>query len=58
MKALSAGNRESFCKGIVALSKYEKLEDAFYEQVRKIEGRPGGDESCKAGPDRATNPSG
>lgn len=34
---LYRGNADSFCKAIRAMSKYERLEDAFYDEVEKLE---------------------
>ena len=34
---LYKGNAASFCKAIRAISKYERLEDAFYGEVEKLE---------------------
>lgn len=34
---LYKGNAASFCKAIRAISKYERLEDAFYEEAEKLE---------------------
>jgi hypothetical protein len=34
---LYSGNADNFCKAIRAMSKYDKLEDSFYEEVEKLE---------------------
>ena len=34
---LYSGNADNFCKAIRAMSKYDKLEDSFYEEVGKLE---------------------
>ncbi|WP_145960681.1 hypothetical protein [Acidiferrobacter sp. SPIII_3] len=34
---LYSGNADNFCKAVRAMSKYDKLEDSFYEEVEKLE---------------------